>query len=214
MREHGPETKLPGTRHQAETSAAEAGAPPWHGAALSVNKRKTEETTMSILSRNFTACVFLAGTVCCMAGFAATARAEWLIVNGIYQESSNTTTRNAPTPGSCNNTASSCDIVFAKVPVGKQLTVTHVSCELYVSAGEVSQLFLYPIRPNGTAHARYQWLTSSTRPDNLFAARVVVNQAAYQLFNQKDFPTIRITMTENSQVGGWCSITGPLTEKP
>jgi hypothetical protein len=34
------------------------------------------------------------------------------------------------------------------------------------------------------------------------------------LFNQKDFPTIRITMTENSQVGGWCSITGPLTEKP
>jgi hypothetical protein len=117
----------------------------------------------------------------------AAGHASSLSIGQNYQESSNKTSSAPPVAGACN-ALTYCYIEFTPVPAGKQLVVTQVSCALSVSAGNVTEMYLAPRRPNGTAVERFQILESTKLPSNQPGSNVNVNNSAMQLFDQKDRP--------------------------
>ena len=140
------------------------------------------------------------------------AQASSLLVGTNYQESSNKTSTAPPGGTACNNSVY-CYIVFKRVPVGKQLIVTRVACQLSVSTGNVSQLNLLPQRTNGTFVERFQNLASFTRPSSTPGNFVVANEAAFALFDERDFPEIHLQLTAAANILGFCTIAGQLIDK-
>jgi hypothetical protein len=141
----------------------------------------------------------------------APGQASSLTVGQNYQESSNKTSTTPPAGTACNATTF-CYIEFAKVPLGRQLVVTQVSCSLSVSnnSAEVVQMTLSPRRPGGAAVERFQMLIPSTLPSNLPGYNLVLNSNAYQLFDAGDRPEIFVSFKAGASVTGFCSISGQI----
>ena len=144
---------------------------------------------------------------------AAPGHTSSLSVGQNYQESSNKTSTSPPNATGCSLTY--CYIVFNKVPTGKQLIVTQVSCSLNVSdaTADATQMFMEPQRPNGNWNERFQILIPSTMPSNLPGYNLVLNSAAYMLFTSNDRPEIYVGLKSAAQVVGFCSIAGQMVDK-
>jgi hypothetical protein len=140
-------------------------------------------------------------------------QASSLSIGQNYQESSNVTSSAPPTPGACNG-ITYCYIEFNKVPAGKQLIVTQVSCSLNPSAGVPMQMFLAPRRPNNSAVERFQFLIPSTMPSTTPGTNVTVNTNTYQLFDQKDRPEIYLEVSAAASTVGFCTISGQMVDIP
>jgi len=151
-----------------------------------------------------------AGLVLVMLGVGA-GQTTSLSFQGNFQESSNKTSTAPPTATACNSTVF-CYIEFAKVPAGKQLIVTQVSCALSVSNGNAQavSMTLSPRRPNGNAVERFQMLIPSTMPSNQPGYNLVLNSNAYQLFGSGDRPEIHVLLNAAANIIGFCSISGQL----
>ena len=141
----------------------------------------------------------------------AAGQATSLSIGQNYQESSNVTSSLPPAAGACND-ITYCYIEFKPVPMGKQLVVTQVSCELSASAGNVVSMYLGPRRPNGMAVERFQFLQSIKLPSNQPGSNMSVNNNAYQLFDQKDRPEIYMGLNAAANTTGFCTISGQMTD--
>src|SRR5262245_34461937 len=147
--------------------------------------------------------------------WAAPGHAASLTVGQNFQESSDVTSTSPPIGTACNST-SFCYIIFHKVPSGKQLIITQVSCALSVSASAAQAVSMYlgPRRPNGTAVERFQILIPSTMPSNQPGYNLVLNSNAYQLFTTSDRPEIYIGLSASADILGSCSISGQMVDVP
>lgn len=144
---------------------------------------------------------------------ASPGQASSLTIGQNYQESSNVTSSAPPTPGACNG-KTYCYIEFNKVPAGKQLIVTQVSCSLNPSAGVPMQMYLAPRRPNNAAVERFQFLIPSTMPSTTPGTNVTVNTNAYQLFDQRERPEIYLEVSAAANTVGFCTISGQMLNIP
>lgn len=128
-----------------------------------------------------------------------------------YQESANKTSSTPPFASACNGVF--CYIVFNKVPAGKQLAVTHVSCGLSVSSAtaEVVSMNLGG-RRGTTAIERFTTLLPSTQPSNQPGYNLVLNTEALQLYTANDRPEIFIGYNNAAATVGFCTIAGQMTD--
>jgi hypothetical protein len=130
-----------------------------------------------------------------------------------YQSSSNITSSSPPVASACN-ALTYCYIVFPKVATGKRLIVRQVSCQLSVSTGEPVSIYLGVRLSNGEAAERFQFLRPSILPSNTPGSTVVVNENAYQPYNQGQRPEIYLGLTQAANTTGFCTVAGELQDVP
>jgi len=128
-----------------------------------------------------------------------------------YQATSNTTSSNPPNAGACNS-QSYCYWVFPRVPTGKQLVVTQVSCSISVSAAEPTHMYLGARLNNGTAVERFSFLLPSIFPSNQPGSILAVNETVYQLYASGQRPEVYMQLTGFASSTGSCSISGQMTD--
>lgn len=155
------------------------------------------------------ALAFALTTIGAFAAMPASAAA--LALGAHYQESSNLTSNAPPQSTACNG-LSYCYIEFAKVPAGKQLLVTRVSCQLSVSAGAATTMYLGTRLGNGNAVERFSFLIPTAMPSNQPGDNITVNDEAYQLYTQGQRPEIYLGLDSAASTVGFCSIGGELTD--
>lgn len=128
-----------------------------------------------------------------------------------YQESSNKTSSAPPTAGACNG--SFCYILFTKVPAGKRLAVTQVSCSLSVSSAtaEATSMYLGGRRTTGAVE-RFTMLVPGTMPSNQPGYTLVLNSGALQLYEAGDRPEIFVGYKNAAATVGFCSIAGEMSD--
>lgn len=143
---------------------------------------------------------------------AAPAQSASLQIGSSFQESSNKTASAPPVAGACNG-ISFCYILFTKVPAGKQLAVTQVSCSLSVSSGTAEAVGMYlGVRRNAGAVERFTMLVPGTMPSNQPGYTLVLNSGALQLYEAGDRPEIFVGFKASASTTGFCTIAGQMTD--
>jgi len=132
-----------------------------------------------------------------------------IIIDGLFQQSTNTTSLGSPIPGDCNP-SSLCYFLFAPAPSGKQLIVTQVSCTLFVSTGELHSAILRIQRPDGSFVDTAQFLTPTKTAETRFA----VNTTTLALIDKKLRPVLEVQATVSAQIFGSCAIAGQIIVAP
>lgn len=168
----------------------------------------------NILARLVTGASSCALLVSALALGASSARSTALQAGTYFQESSNTTSNAPPTAGACNGQIF-CYIEFTKIPAGKQLAVSHVSCSLSVSATTAKPVSMYlGTRKGINAVERFQMLEPGSMPSNQPGYNLVVNSTTLQLYTENDRPEIYVGYTNAASTTGFCTIAGTLQEIP
>jgi hypothetical protein len=141
-------------------------------------------------------------------------QAAALQLGSYYQESSNLTSNTPPTSGACNGLIY-CYLEFAKVPTGKQLAVTQVSCSLSVSQSTAKPVSMYLGTRRGiNAVERFQILVPSTMPSNQPGYTLVVSAPTLQLYEAGDRPEIFVGFNNAASTTGFCTIAGQVQNAP
>jgi hypothetical protein len=155
-----------------------------------------------------------AATLAALALSVSSAETASLQAGTYFQESSNVTSSAPPTAGACNGLVY-CYIEFGKIPDGKQLIVTHVSCSLSVSSSTAKSVQVYlGTRKGINAVERFQLLVPGSMPSNQPGYNLVVNAPTLQLYTEKERPEIYVGFTNATDTIGFCTIAGTLQDIP
>jgi hypothetical protein len=151
----------------------------------------------------------------CLAGLAlailsaSLANAEYgprTTIGANYQQWSSTQSQNGIDAVPCNN-HHTCYVMFQPLPQQKELVVQHVSCVVWIGAGELT--FGYLAARNGETFAsRRTYLL----PGHTSGGYWVVNNPAMHLLKSGERAFVRL---ESSQVISWffeCNISGQLQQ--
>jgi hypothetical protein len=130
-------------------------------------------------------------------------------IAGVYQQSTSTRSTSPPADTGCANTTG-CDFVFSRVPSGKQLVVSNVSCSVASSAGFISLMQLVAQRPNGEILARAQNL----QPVKTEGVQYFLNNTTLAAFDSRERPLVRIHVSTFTNISGLCTIAGQLSDAP
>jgi hypothetical protein len=131
-------------------------------------------------------------------------------IAGVYQQSTTTCSISPPADTGCANTPGGGDFVFSRVPSGKQLIVSNVSCTVTVSAGFLSLIQLVSQRPNGDIPGRAQNL----QPAKSEGTQYFLNNTTLAAFDSRERPLVRLNASTFANISGLCSIAGQLTDAP
>ena len=152
-------------------------------------------------------------TACAMVALSAAAAlaaiGPLVTIGGFFQQSSNTTSVSPPTAGDCNP-SSLCYFVFGKAPAGKQLLVTHVSCTVFLSTGELHSAILRIQRGNGSYVDSVQYLVPVKTADT----RYTISGSTLALYDQNQRPILEVQGTANAQIFGTCAVSGQIIDAP
>jgi hypothetical protein len=137
-------------------------------------------------------------------------------IGGIYQQMTSTTSIAPPTEANCEN-VNVCYIVFSRVPNGKQLIVTNVSCFLAVAgAVGIISAALQPQLPNNSLVFRYQWLQPSKTHDDIEGRTVfAINNTTVAPMASGQRPLVVVqTSAPSVQILGTCTVAGQISDAP
>ena len=127
------------------------------------------------------------------------------IVDGNYQQSTSTTSVTPPKPAPCP-AASNCYFLFSPVPAGKQLIVTHVSCNIIANGGAPYWAYI-TVLSGGAPILREQHLV----PVELISGAYAISNSTLQLFNSQERPVINVGP---GALTGRCTIAGQIKNAP
>jgi hypothetical protein len=136
-------------------------------------------------------------------------------IGGVYQQMTGTLSYAPPDDLACNPVGL-CYAVFGRVPVGKQLIVTHASCRLIVSQGgapgNIAAASLLPQLPNDALLPHQQQLQAVRNHEFSFA----VSGTVLLPFAARQRPLIAITAGAGpaAVINGICSIAGQISDAP
>jgi hypothetical protein len=133
-----------------------------------------------------------------------------LTVDGLFHQSSSTTSLEPPKPAFCHNSYE-CHVLFPKIDRGYRV-VTHMSCTVTATTPTVFKATLVPLRPDGqwTFRQHYAALSRVLTGVNRF----VLNTPTLALFAPGERPSIVIHTQQAAQVSGLCTISGRVVSAP
>jgi len=136
-----------------------------------------------------------------------------LLIGGFFQQSTSLkTTSFPPVINGCAGNNIQCRWVFDRVPNGKQLIVTQVSCYLTVNP-DVTPRFgnLFGVRADGAFLAFRNTHLNVVRP---WPGEALINGQALHLYDSRQVPILEVAFGEQTQIGGNCTIAGQMIETP
>ena len=134
------------------------------------------------------------------------------VMQGYYQQSTNTFGNNPLSPNGVCTASSSCSVIFAKIPNGKQVVVRNVSCTFSLTTGVDMRnaTFLFKAADNSFPFQN-QYLVPTRAADTEFN----INNSTIVLLDQGSTPRIDLRAADIADftfVG--CTIAGEIYNAP
>jgi len=145
----------------------------------------------------------------------ASVQAKPTVLGEYYQETTTERGRLPPAPSDCSD-VSFCYYIFARVPRGKFLVVTNVSCTVLVGGADDFRLAkIVPQRGDGTILPREHHFAPiqtsfDTQPNNFY----IIQGTTSQLIKENERPLIYMETLSGSLFEGSCTIEGKLLDAP